>query len=48
LYVKVQVKTPENLSKDEKTVLRRLAELRGEDLDNADRTIVEKLKNIIH
>jgi molecular chaperone DnaJ len=48
LYVKVQVKTPENLSKDEMALLRRLAELRGEDLDNADRSVIEKLKNIIH
>jgi len=48
IYVKVQVKTPENLSKDEKALLRRLAELRGEDLDNADRTVIDKFKNIIH
>lgn len=48
LYVKVQVKTPENLSKEEKALLRRLAELRGEDLDKADRTMIDKLKNIIH
>jgi molecular chaperone DnaJ len=48
LYVKVQVKIPENLSKDEKALLRRLAELRGEDLDNADRSVINKFKNIIH
>ena len=48
LFVKVQVKTPENLSRDEKALLRRLAELRGEDLDNADRSVIDKLKNFIH
>jgi molecular chaperone DnaJ len=48
LFVKVQVKTPENLSKDEKALLRRLAELRGEDLDSADRSVIDRLKNFIH
>jgi molecular chaperone DnaJ len=48
LYVKVQVQTPESLSKEEKTLLRRLAELRGEDLDNTDRSLIGKLKNIVH
>jgi DnaJ-class molecular chaperone len=46
--VKVQVQTPENIGKDEKALLRRLAELRGEDLDKADRSLVDKLKNIVH
>jgi molecular chaperone DnaJ len=48
LFVKVEVKTPENLSKEEKALLRRLAELRGEDLDNADRSLIDRYKNIIH
>jgi molecular chaperone DnaJ len=48
LYVKVRVKTPENLGKEEKTLLRRLAELRGEALDAADRSLIDKLKNVIH
>jgi molecular chaperone DnaJ len=48
LYVKVRVKTPENLGKEEKTLLRRLAELRGEDLDTTDRSLIDKLKNVIH
>lgn len=47
LFVKVQVETPENLSKEEKTLLRRLAELRGEDPDKTDRSVVDKLKNFI-
>jgi molecular chaperone DnaJ len=48
LYVKIRVKTPENLGKEEKTLLRRLAELRGEDLDTTDRSLIDKLKNVIH
>jgi len=48
MFVKVQVKTPENLSKDEKALLRRLAELRGEDPDTVDRSLIDRLKNIIH
>lgn len=48
LFVKVQIKTPENLSKEEKSLLRRLAELRGEDLDNADRSLINKFRNIVH
>lgn len=48
LFVKVLVKTPENLTKEEKALLRRLAELRGEELDKPDRSLIEKVKNIIH
>ena len=48
MYVKVQVKTPENLNKDEKALLRRLAELRGEDPDTVDRSLIDRLKNTIH
>ncbi|MEW5901038.1 MAG: molecular chaperone DnaJ [Acidobacteriota bacterium] len=48
LYVKVAVKTPDHLSKEEQALLRRLAELRGEDLDKTDRSLVDKLKNIVH
>jgi molecular chaperone DnaJ len=48
LYVRVQVQTPENLGKEEKALLRRLAELRGEDLDNADRSLIDRYKNIVH
>jgi molecular chaperone DnaJ len=48
LYVKVRVKTPENLVKEEKALLRRLAELRGEDLDKGDRSLIDKLKDVIH
>jgi molecular chaperone DnaJ len=48
LFVKVEVQTPENLSKEEKALLRQMAELRGEDLDNADRSLIDRYKNIIH
>lgn len=48
LFVKVQVQTPGGLSKEEKALLRRLAELRGEDLDSADRSLIDKYKNIVH
>jgi molecular chaperone DnaJ len=48
LYVKVRVKTPENLGKEEKALLRRLAELRGETLDSTDRSLIDRLKNVIH
>ena len=48
LFVKARVATPENLSKEEKTLLRRLAEIRGENLDKADRRLIDRLKNAIH
>ncbi len=48
LFVKVTVRTPENLNKEEKALLQRLAELRGEDLDKPDRTLIDRLKNVIH
>ena len=48
LFVKVRVATPESLSKEEKALLRHLAELRGENLDKADRSLIDRLKNVIH
>lgn len=48
VYVKVVVRTPTNLSKDERDLLKRLAELRGEDLEKVDRSVAEKFKKIIH
>ncbi len=47
-FIRVVVKTPENLNKEEKSLLQRLAELRGEDLEKPDRGLVDKLKNVIH
>jgi molecular chaperone DnaJ len=48
LFVKVVIKTPENLTKEERAVLQKLAELRGEDLDKADRSLIDRVKNMIH
>jgi molecular chaperone DnaJ len=48
LFIRVVVKTPENLNKEEKSLLQRLAELRGVDLEKPDRGLVDKLKNVIH
>ncbi len=48
LYIKVVVKTPQNLSREEKELLRQLAELRGEKLDRPDRSLLDRIKNITH
>jgi molecular chaperone DnaJ len=48
LFVKVVVKTPQSLTKEEKDLLRRLAEIRGEDLNKTDRSLINKLKNRFH
>jgi molecular chaperone DnaJ len=42
LYVKVQVRTPGNLTKDQKDLLRRLGELRSENLEFIDQQTVRK------
>jgi molecular chaperone DnaJ len=47
LFVKVLVQTPDNLSKDQKALLARLAELRGEDIESVDKSVLHKLKNIL-
>ena len=46
LFVKVQVKTPGNLSKEQRALLGKLAELRGEDIESVDKSVVHRLKNI--
>jgi molecular chaperone DnaJ len=46
LFVKVQIKTPENLSKEQKALLVKLAELRGENVESVDTSVVHRLKNI--
>jgi molecular chaperone DnaJ len=48
LFVRVVVKTPENLSTEERSLLEKLAELRGEELDKPDRSLLDKVKNMIH
>jgi molecular chaperone DnaJ len=46
LYVKVQIRTPEGLSKEQKSLLVELAKLRGEDIEAVDKSLVHKMKNI--
>jgi molecular chaperone DnaJ len=48
MHAKILVRTPANLTKEEKALLRRLAELRGEDLDQTDRSLIDKFKEFIH
>ncbi|MCX6572853.1 MAG: molecular chaperone DnaJ [Candidatus Aminicenantes bacterium] len=47
LFVKVLVRTPENLSKDQKALLAKLAEIRGEDIESVDKSVMHRLKNIL-
>jgi len=47
LFVRVHVKTPENLSKDQKALLAKLAELRGEDIESVDKSVIHKIRNIL-
>jgi molecular chaperone DnaJ len=48
LFVRVQVKTPEGLSKEQRTLLAKLAELRGEMIEAVDQSVIHKVKNILH
>ncbi len=48
LFVKVQVRTPENLSKEQKALLAKLAEVRGEDIDSVDKSVIRRMKNNLH
>jgi molecular chaperone DnaJ len=47
LFVKVLVRTPDNLSKEQKSLLAQLAGLRGEDIESVDKSVLHKLKNIL-
>lgn len=47
LFVKVLVRTPDGLSKDQKALLTKLAELRGEDIESVDKSVLHKFKNIL-
>jgi len=47
-YVKVLVETPTNLNKEQKRHLKQFAESMGEKLDEVDKSISDKLKDIIH
>ena len=48
MFVKVLVKTPKNLNKEQKKHLRRFAESMGEKLEDVDKSIADKFKDIIH
>lgn len=48
LFVKVNVKIPEKLTKEQKALLQQFAESTGEDLKTVYRGIINKVKNIIH
>jgi len=48
LFVKITVKTPSDLSKEQKALLIKLAELRGESVDAIDRSVASKVRNLIH
>jgi molecular chaperone DnaJ len=48
LFVKLEVTTPTNLSKKDKDLLRQFVHSRGEELDEVDRSLVDKFKNIVH
>jgi molecular chaperone DnaJ len=48
LFVKVNVKTPRNLSKTQKGLLRKFAMSRGEKLDVVEKNILSKVKNTFH
>jgi molecular chaperone DnaJ len=47
LFVKLLVRTPDSLSREQKALLTRLAELRGEDIESVDKTVIHRLKNIL-
>jgi len=48
LYIKVKVKTPKNLNKKQKQILKEFAESTGEKLDSVENNVVDKIKNIFH
>jgi len=48
LFVKVNVKIPDKLTKEQKALLQQFAESTGEDLKTVYRSIINKAKNIIH
>ncbi len=48
LFVKIQVRIPTDLNKEERHLLRQWAELRGEKLERLDKIDLEKNKNSVH
>ena len=47
LFVKVLVRTPDNLSKEQKSLLAKLAEVRGENIESVDKSVIHRLKDIL-
>ncbi len=48
LFIEVIVQTPINLTKEQKELLKKFSESRGENLEAADMKIIKKLKNFFH
>ena len=48
MFVKLDVKTPVNLSKKDKEILRQFVYSRGEDIDKVDKSLIDKFKNKSH
>jgi molecular chaperone DnaJ len=48
LYIRVQVRTPDRLTREQKELLRQLAELRSETRDEVVQAHLDRLKDIVH
>ncbi len=48
LYVKVLVTTPKDMTREQKKALKQFAESMGEKFESVDKSILDKVKNIIH
>ncbi len=48
LFIRVNVRTPENLTKEQKALLRKFAESRGENIESVNRNILDRMKRIFH
>jgi molecular chaperone DnaJ len=46
--VRVNVKTPEHLTKEQKELLRKFAQLRGESVETIDKSILSKVRNLFN
>lgn len=48
LFVKVRVEIPTDLSREDRDLLKKLADSRGENIESVDRSFADKLKDIFH
>jgi molecular chaperone DnaJ len=48
LFIKVHVDTPTKLNQDQQGLLRKFAESRGENLEEVNKNIIHKIKNLFH